>query len=326
MMSEKKVNTKPVDYDALKQLSKDFETCFVPQTELSAEQAFWSQNFGNSKESNLSSSTTIVEVPKELPKVSMTSLDLFVFEAFWNDSHLQALRFPQNLEVAFRQHTCFIRNLDGVDLLTGSRGNNLYTLSIKDMMASSPICLLSKSSKTKSWLWHRRLSHLNFSAINNLARQGLVRGLIKLKFEKDHLCSACAMGKSKKKSYKPKSEDTNQEKTLCYPTNDNFDELMAMASEQSSLGPALNEMTPATISSRLVQKPSSLTPYVPPSRKDWDLLFQSMFEELLNPPPSVDPQAPEVIAPIADTYKDALTQSCWIEAMQEELNEFERLE
>nr|GEV28563.1 retrovirus-related Pol polyprotein from transposon TNT 1-94 [Tanacetum cinerariifolium] len=100
----------------------------------------------------------------------------------------------------------------GVDLVTGSRGNNLYTLSLKDMMASSPICLLSKALKTKSWLWHHHLSHLNFGAINHLARQGLVRGLLKLKFEKDHLCSACVMGKSKKKSHKPKSEDTNQEK------------------------------------------------------------------------------------------------------------------
>nr|GEX37054.1 hypothetical protein [Tanacetum cinerariifolium] len=71
-----------------------------------------------------------------------------------------------DLEVAFCQHTCFIRNLDGVDLLTGSRGNNLYTMSLQDMMASSPICLLSKASKTKSWLWHRRLSHLNFESIN----------------------------------------------------------------------------------------------------------------------------------------------------------------
>ncbi|GJU24342.1 retrovirus-related pol polyprotein from transposon TNT 1-94 [Tanacetum coccineum] len=58
----------------------------------------------------------------------------------------------------------------------------------------------------------RRLSHLNFGAINHLARHDLVRGLPKLKFEKDHLCSACAMGKSKKKPQKPKSEDTNQEK------------------------------------------------------------------------------------------------------------------
>nr|GEW87801.1 uncharacterized mitochondrial protein AtMg00810-like [Tanacetum cinerariifolium] len=67
-----------------------------------------------------------------------------------------------DLEVAFRQHTCFIRNLDGVDLPTGSRGNNLFTLSLKDMMASSPIYLLSKASKTKAWLWHYRLSRLNF--------------------------------------------------------------------------------------------------------------------------------------------------------------------
>nr|GEZ30235.1 hypothetical protein [Tanacetum cinerariifolium] len=117
-----------------------------------------------------------------------------------------------DLEVSFRQHTCFVRNLEGDNLLTGSRGNNLYTLSLGDMMASSHICLLSKASKTKSWLWHRRLSHLNFGAINYLARQDLVRGLPKLKLEKDHLCSACVMGKSKKKSHKPKFEDTNQEK------------------------------------------------------------------------------------------------------------------
>ena len=116
-----------------------------------------------------------------------------------------------DLEVAFRQHTCFVRNLEGVDLLTGSREHNLYTMSLKYMTAASPICLLSKASKTKSWLWHRRLSHLNFAAINYLAKYGLVRGLPKLKFEKDHLCSACAMGKCTKKSYKPKSEDTNQE-------------------------------------------------------------------------------------------------------------------
>ncbi|GJV79160.1 retrovirus-related pol polyprotein from transposon TNT 1-94, partial [Tanacetum coccineum] len=347
-----------------------------------------------------------------------------------------------NLEVAFRQHTCFIRNLEGVDLLTGSRGNNLYTLSLGDMMASSPICLLSKASKTKSWLWHRRLSHLNFGAINHLARHGLVRGLPKLKFEKDHLCSACAMGKSKKKPHKPLwtnacrkyngTEFVNQtlheyyEKVgishetfvarspqqngvierrnrtlievartmliyakaslflwaeavatacytqnrsivrlrhgktpyellheklpdlsffhvfgaLCYPTNDSenlgklqpkadigifigyaptkkafriynrrtrriiddidFDELKAMASKNSSSGPALHEMTPATISSGLVPNPPPSTSFVPPLRTDWDILFQPLFDELLNPPSSVDRPAPEVITPIAE--------------------------
>ncbi|GJW96518.1 retrovirus-related pol polyprotein from transposon TNT 1-94 [Tanacetum coccineum] len=79
-------------------------------------------------------------------------------------------------------------------------------------MLSSPICLLSKASKTKSWLWHQRLSHLNFDYITSLAKQGLVRGLPKLKYQKDHLCSACALGKSKKHSHKPKAEDSIQEK------------------------------------------------------------------------------------------------------------------
>ncbi|GJR16941.1 retrovirus-related pol polyprotein from transposon TNT 1-94 [Tanacetum coccineum] len=374
--------------------------------------------------------------------------------------------------------------------------------------------LTLEASKTKSWLWHRRLSHLNFGAINHLARHGLVRGLPKLKFEKDHLCSACALGKSSKKPHKPKSEDTNQEKlyllhmdlcgpmrvasvngkkyilvivddysrftwvkclrskdeapafiinflkmiqvrlketvrrirtdngtefvnqtlreyyekvgishetsvarspqqngvverrnrtlieaartmliyakaplflwaeavatacytqnrsmirrrhgktpyellhdkppdlsylhvfgALCYPTNDSenlgklqpkadigifigyaptkkafriynrrtrriietihvdFDELTAMASEHSSSGPALHEMTPVSINSGLVPNPPSSTPFVPPSRSDWDLLFQPMFDESLNPPPYVDLQAPKVIAPIPE--------------------------
>nr|GEX99719.1 hypothetical protein [Tanacetum cinerariifolium] len=102
---------------------------------------------------------------------------------------------------------------------------------------------------------------------------------------------------------------------LCYPTNDSenletihvdFDELTAMASEQSSSGPALNDMTPGTISSGLMRTSSSSTSYVPPSRNDWDLLFQPMFDELLNPPPSVVNQAAEVIAPIAETPYELL--------------------
>nr|GEX99426.1 retrovirus-related Pol polyprotein from transposon TNT 1-94 [Tanacetum cinerariifolium] len=88
-----------------------------------------------------------------------------------------------------------------------------------------------------------------------------------------------------------------------------FDELTEMASKLRSSGPALNEMTPATISSGLMQKPSSLTPYVPPSRNDWDLLFQLLFNELLSPLPSVDPQAPEVISPIADVIPPVQAES-----------------
>ncbi|GJT64186.1 retrovirus-related pol polyprotein from transposon TNT 1-94 [Tanacetum coccineum] len=103
-----------------------------------------------------------------------------------------------NLEVAFRSKTCYVRNLEGDDLLTGDRESNLYTISISDMAASSPVCLMSKATSTKSWLWHRRLSHLNFGTINDLTRLDLVDGLPKFKYGKDHLCSACKRKKRKK--------------------------------------------------------------------------------------------------------------------------------
>ncbi|GJX23482.1 retrovirus-related pol polyprotein from transposon TNT 1-94 [Tanacetum coccineum] len=129
----------------------------------------------------------------------ITLKDLGIIYFLWDNSVIPILK------VLFVTQ-CFIRQFIRCCFWTGSRGDNLYTLSLGNMMASSPICLLSKASKTKSWLWHRRLSHLNFGSINHLARHGLVRGLPKLKFEKDHLCSACALGKSSKKPHKPKSE------------------------------------------------------------------------------------------------------------------------
>nr|GEY05088.1 retrovirus-related Pol polyprotein from transposon TNT 1-94 [Tanacetum cinerariifolium] len=370
------------------------------------------------------------------------------------------------------------------------------------------------ASKTKSWLWHRRLSHLNFGAINYLARQGLVRLKVPVRrirtyngiefvnqtlrdfYEEVGISHETSVARSPQQNGVVERRNCTLIEAartiklpdlslfhvfgaLCYPTNNSenlgklqpkddigifigytptkkafriynrrtrriietihvdFDELTTMGSEHSSSGPALNEMIPGTISSGLVQKSSPSTSYVPPSRNDWDLLFQPMFDELLNPSPSVVNQAPEVIAPIAEvippfhvdstvipqdveddnldmvvahmgndllfvvliqevtsaqssstaspqsivqtnhpiphhnskwtkdhplnniigqlsrsvstrlqlheqalfcyydafltlvkpkTYKEALTQSCWIEAMQEELNEFERLE
>ncbi|GKB53843.1 retrovirus-related pol polyprotein from transposon TNT 1-94 [Tanacetum coccineum] len=106
------------------------------------------------------------------------------------------------------KNTCFIQNLEGVDLLSGSRDINLYTIYLDDMLKTSLICLLSKASKTKSWLWYRRLSHLNFDTLNKLSKDSLARGIPMLKFKKDHLCAACALGKRKKSSHQPKAEDT----------------------------------------------------------------------------------------------------------------------
>ncbi|GJT42850.1 retrovirus-related pol polyprotein from transposon TNT 1-94 [Tanacetum coccineum] len=90
-----------------------------------------------------------------------------------------------DLEVSFWKNTCFIRNLEGVDLLSGSRDTNL-------------------------------LSHLNFGTLNKLAKDGLARGIPRLKFQKDHLCSACALGKSKNLYATQCLEYINQEKLYLF--------------------------------------------------------------------------------------------------------------
>ncbi|GKB67893.1 retrovirus-related pol polyprotein from transposon TNT 1-94, partial [Tanacetum coccineum] len=91
------------------------------------------------------------------------------------------------------------------------------------MAASSLVCLMSEAISTKSWLWHRRLSYLNFGTINHLTKQDLVDGLPKFKYDKDHLCSACEQGKSKKATLQPKlvpcthSKLELMHKDLCRP-------------------------------------------------------------------------------------------------------------
>ncbi|GJV03639.1 copia protein [Tanacetum coccineum] len=248
------------------------------------------------------------------------------------------------------KHSCYVQDTDGVELIKGSRDSNLYTISVEDMMKSSPIFLLSKASKNKSWLWHRRLNHLNFGTINDLARKGLVKGLPRLKFEKDHLCSACQLGKSKKHTHKPKPKNTNLEVLntlhidLCgpmrvqtingkkyilviiddysyedlgklQPTADigifvgyapsrkgyriynkrtrrimetihvQFDELTKhMAPVQLITGPAPTFLTTGQIISGLVTNLFPAAPYVPPTNKELEILFQPMFDEYMEPP------------------------------------------
>ncbi|GJV12023.1 retrovirus-related pol polyprotein from transposon TNT 1-94, partial [Tanacetum coccineum] len=233
-----------------------------------------------------------------------------------------------NLEVAFRQHTCFIRNLKGADLLTGSRGNNLYTLSLGDMMVSSPICLLSKALKTKTYnrtefvnqtlrKYYEKvsISHETYVArspqqngvverrnrtLIEVVRTMLIYAKAPLFLWAEAVSTACYTqnrsiirlhhGKTPYEILHDKLPDLSFFHifgALCYSINDSenlgklqpkadidFDELPTMASEHSSLGPALHEMTPTTISSGLVPNPPPSTP--------------------------VDHPAPEVIAPIAE--------------------------
>nr|GEW79304.1 retrotransposon protein, putative, unclassified [Tanacetum cinerariifolium] len=109
-----------------------------------------------------------------------------------------------DLEVAFRRNVCFVRNLEGVDLLSGNYTTNLYTINLHDMASASPICLMARASSTKSWLWHQRLSHLNFDTINDLAKNDFVTGIPKFKYHKEHLFPLCEQGKSKRASHPSK--------------------------------------------------------------------------------------------------------------------------
>nr|GEZ92925.1 retrovirus-related Pol polyprotein from transposon TNT 1-94 [Tanacetum cinerariifolium] len=107
-------------------------------------------------------------------------------------------------KVAFRKSTCYIRDLKGHDLLTSSRGTDLYSITLQDTNSPNPIWLMAKVTSSQAWLWHRRLSHLNFDTINLLSKNDIVVSLPKLKFVKDHLCSSCELGKAKRKSFHTK--------------------------------------------------------------------------------------------------------------------------
>nr|GEU65262.1 hypothetical protein [Tanacetum cinerariifolium] len=87
-----------------------------------------------------------------------------------------------DLEVAFRKSTCFVRDLQGNDLLVDNHGSDLYTISLQESTLSTPLCLMAKATPTQAWLWHQRLSHLNFDYINLLSKKDIVIGLPKLNY------------------------------------------------------------------------------------------------------------------------------------------------
>ncbi|GKE89492.1 retrovirus-related pol polyprotein from transposon TNT 1-94 [Tanacetum coccineum] len=115
-----------------------------------------------------------------------------------------------DLEVAFQKSTCYIHDLKGNDLLTGSRGTDLYSITLQETSTPNPIFLMAKATTSQAWLWHRCLSHLNFNSINLLSKNDIVIGLPKLKFIKDHLCSSYDLGKSKRKSFYIKTTSSSK--------------------------------------------------------------------------------------------------------------------
>nr|GFA95001.1 retrovirus-related Pol polyprotein from transposon TNT 1-94 [Tanacetum cinerariifolium] len=132
----------------------------------------------------------------------------------------------EDLEVTFRKSTCYIRDLKGNDLLTGSRGTDLYLISLQSTSSPNRICLMAKATSSQVWLWHRRLSHLNFDTINLLSKNDIVVGLPKLKFVKDHLTHISS-----------DPAPTCQAKASIQISSDPAPECQTMALEHGSLSP-----------------------------------------------------------------------------------------
>ncbi|GKC65920.1 retrovirus-related pol polyprotein from transposon TNT 1-94 [Tanacetum coccineum] len=190
---------------------------------------------------------------------------------FGNDQIEKIMRYGDyqiDLNVAFQKHTCFIRNLEGDDLLSGSREKNLYTLSIGDMMTSSPICLWSKASKTKSWF--RTVSPITLF-LNNLVFHHLeMIGIV---------CS-----------------------NLCL--DEYFNPHFVVSPVQVATSPRAVDLADSFVSTLIDQDAPSTS--IPSTQDQEHSLIISQVEP--------------------KNFKQAMTEPSWIDTMQEEIHEFERLQ
>ncbi|GJU68755.1 retrovirus-related pol polyprotein from transposon TNT 1-94 [Tanacetum coccineum] len=186
-----------------------------------------------------------------------------------------------NLEVAFRKSTCYIRDLNGNDLLTGSHGTDLYSITLQDTSTPNPIFLMSKALSSQTWLWHRRLSHLNFDSINLLSKDNIVIGLPKLKCVKDYLCSSWYSTQSR--AYRVYNK---RKRVIVETIHVNIDELPHMVSDHISSNSAPQCPTTALEQNSLSLGPQSQenvthTAETVTTSKEMDFLFSLMFDELL---------------------------------------------
>ncbi|GJR37040.1 retrovirus-related pol polyprotein from transposon TNT 1-94 [Tanacetum coccineum] len=266
----------------------------------------------------------------------------------------------------------------GVGLLSGSRGSNLYTILMADMMKSSPICLLSQASKIKSWLWHRRPSHLNFGTINQLAKHGLVKGLPKLKLELQgltsrHISLGLMLNQAASTSAKPPT--MNDWDVLFQPMFDEYFKPPSVVSTPISTGTLLpsdtaeaspfptsidhdapylstspnNETTSPPINSTNVEEPHNEEDAVFDNTSNMHTFQQPQINTKIwtkdhplviiigNPSKPISTRRQLAINALwcyiqaflvkkePNNYKEAMIESSWIEDMQEEIHEFERL-
>ncbi|GKC27595.1 integrase, catalytic region, zinc finger, CCHC-type containing protein [Tanacetum coccineum] len=238
--------------------------------------------------------------------------------------------YDSDLEAVFRRNNYFVKNLEGVDFLKGNHTTNLYTINLHEMASTSSICLMARATSTNSWLWHQRLSHLNFDTLNDLVKNDLVTSLPKFKYYKENLCPSWALcypknncediGKHGAKgdigffigystTYYAYRVYNRQTKKIMETMNVTFNKLLAMAFEQCSSKLGLQSMTSRQISSGLDLNyaPSTITTQKPTER-ELDLLFEAMYDDYIGGQSSAAPitvlaaQAPHVLqTPTAST-------------------------
>lgn len=105
----------------------------------------------------------------------------------------------------FRKERCLISHRKDEKLaLQGVRKGNLFVADLNSASKEEVRCFYSKASSEQSWLWHKKLSHLNFKTMNSLVKKELVRGLPQMEFYHERLCEACEKGKSKRSSHRSK--------------------------------------------------------------------------------------------------------------------------
>ncbi|GJS64927.1 hypothetical protein Tco_0679491 [Tanacetum coccineum] len=252
------ISHKPIDYEKLNRLSDDFGKCFTPQQELSAKQAFWLR-MSNPTSKPSDASPVKIEAPKVLPKVSLVneSLKKIKFHLARFDNVVK-IRTTPDARSSKKAKIVESKNANH------SEPNHTWGSNATDILSSSsfvmtgcPDCSLVSELRMLETHDREPLSAHELSSLKN----GLARGKSRLKFQKDHLCSACALGKSKKYSHQPKAKDTNQEKLyllhmeLCGPTR------VASINRKRAFG--LHSLTPTTSSSGLALNPVSQQPFSP---------------------------------------------------------------
>nr|GEV87975.1 integrase, catalytic region, zinc finger, CCHC-type, peptidase aspartic, catalytic [Tanacetum cinerariifolium] len=223
-----------------------------------------------------------------------------------------SLCFASKLAAFCFKTRCVLLQDTGNDLLTGSHGTDLYSITLQDTSSPNPIFLMAKATSSQAWLWHRRLSHLNFDTINLLSKNDIVIGLPKLKFVKDHLCSSCELGKAKIKSFHTNTTPSSKRRLqllhmdLCGPmlveSINGKKYVLVIVDDYSRytwthfLGLKMKHLKYSLISSGLSKEDFMLNlspgpqsqenvPQVPgivTTSNELDLLFSLMFDELLN--------------------------------------------